>query len=446
MSSSGEAPGNDRRRPGKASAAVVREAARPGAAEEIREPRQAPPPDRPDQDDARPAPAAPKGRKRVIAFVVMAVLATVGIIYYAYERHFEETDDAQIDGNISSIGPRVLGTVTAVAVVENQTVQVGDVLLEIDPTDLAVAVASAKASVAQAEAQLQAEDPSVSITETSNTADLAGASSEIVSANAGLAGSQKDVDELSARLVEAEGNARLAQIERKRGEELARAQAIPRADLDRRVTAAETAEAQVQAVRHSLASARQKVAAQQARLGETRSRLAEVRKNAPRQVETRRASVLYRRANLDLAKAQLAQAELNLGYAKIRAPVAGIVAKKAVSVGDHVVPGQQLIAIAQTGTLWVTADFRETQVERMRINQTVDMHVDALDGNLTGRVESLGGTTGSRLSVLPPENASGNYVKVVQRIPVRIRFDAGQAGLDRLRPGMSVVAKVRTRP
>ena len=425
MSTSAEAPATDGRKPVAASAPAIT----PGGAK------------------ATPAASNGKnGKKRFVGLVVVAVLTTAGILYYLRGRSFEETDDAQIDGNITSLGPRVTGTVTAVHVVENQAVQVGDVLLEIDPTDLEVAVVQAKAAVAQAEAQLQAEDPSVSITETTNTAAVAGASSEMASATAGLSGSQSDVDQLTARLAQAEGNARLAQIERQRGEDLWKAQAIPRADLDRRVTVAETAAAEVQATRQALASARHKVAQLEAQLGATKSRLTEVRKNAPREVETRRASVLYRQANLDLAKAQLSQAELNLGYAKVRAPIVGVVAKKAVSVGDHVAPGQQLIAIAGTDVLWVTANFRETQIERMQPDQPVDVHVDALDLNLTGKVESLGGATGSRLSVLPPENASGNYVKVVQRIPVRIRIDPGQPGIDRLRPGMSVEPKVRIRP
>jgi len=392
------------------------------------------------------APAAANNNKRSIGLVVVLVLAAVGTGYYLHGRHFEETDDAQIDGNITSLGPRVSGTVIATRVVENQTVAVGDVLVEIDPADLSVAVVQAKAAVAQAQAQLQAEDPSVSITETSNTAAVAGASSELASASAGLSGSQSDVDQLTARLAQAEGNARLAQIERKRGEDLWNAQAIPRADYDRRITTAETAAAEVQATRQALASARQKVAQLQAQLGATKSRLTEVKKNAPREVETRRASVLYRQANLELARAQLEQAELNLGYAKVRAPIVGVVAKKAVSVGDHVAPGQQLLAIAGTDVMWVTANFRETQLEHMQPEQPVEIHVDALALDLTGKVESLGGTTGSRLSVLPPENASGNYVKVVQRIPVRIRIDPGQAGIDRLRPGMSVEPKVRIRP
>src|SRR5206468_4070301 len=165
--------------------------------------------------------------------------------------------------------------------------------------------------------------------------------------------------------------------------------------------------------REALASARQRVAQQEAQLGATKSHLVEIRKNAPRQVETRKASVMFRQANLDLARAQLSQAELNLGNAKVRTPVPGVVAKKAVNVGDHVAPGQQLVAVAQTDNLWVTANFRETQIEHMRPGMPADVHVDALDTTFTGKIESVGGATGSRLSVLPPENASGNYVKVV---------------------------------
>jgi membrane fusion protein (multidrug efflux system) len=156
--------------------------------------------------------------------------------------------------------------------------------------------------------------------------------------------------------------------------------------------------------------------------------------------------VLSRRADLELARARLRQAELNLGYARVRTPVAGVVARKAVNVGDRLAPGQSLAAVAQIDRVWVTANFRETQIRRMKPGQAASVKIDALDRSYSGTVESLGGATGSRVSVLPPENASGNYVKVVQRIPVRIRLDPGQAGLDRLRPGMSVEPKVRVVP
>jgi membrane fusion protein (multidrug efflux system) len=173
-----------------------------------------------------------------------------------------------------------------------------------------------------------------------------------------------------------------------------------------------------------------------------RGQLTEVRSNAPRQVAARRASVVSLHANLELARARARQAELNRGYAQVRTPVAGVVARKSVSLGDHVSVGQGLVAVAQVEDVWVTANFRETQLRRMHPGQRVRVHVDATRQDLSGVVESLGGATGSRVSVLPPENATGNYVKVVQRIPVRIRLDHGQAGLERLRPGMSVEPRV----
>ncbi len=205
-------------------------------------------------------------------------------------------------------------------------------------------------------------------------------------------------------------------------------------------------EAAERAAQKALAAARARVAQQRSQLAATRGRLAEVQDNAPRQVETRRASVLSREADLELVRAQLRQAQLNLDYARVRTPVAGIVARKAVNVGDRIAVGQSLVAVSQIDRVWVTANFRETQIRRMRPGQAASVQVDALDRSYSGVVESLGGATGSRVSMLPPENASGNYVKVVQRIPVRILLDPGQAGLDRLRPGMSVEPQVRLSP
>ena len=176
-----------------------------------------------------------------------------------------------------------------------------------------------------------------------------------------------------------------------------------------------------------------------------RSRLVEARDNGPRQLAARRAQVQGRRASLDLARARLAQAELNLSYTRIHAPAAGVVGKKSVTTGDRVAPGQQLMAIAQVDSLWVTANYRETQLRHLRPGQPVRIDVDATGWQLTGIIESIGGATGSRFSVLPPENATGNYVKVVQRIPVRIRLHGDPSQRERLRPGMSVEARTRVR-
>jgi membrane fusion protein (multidrug efflux system) len=385
---------------------------------------------------------APASRKRLIALAVVLVVAAAAVAYWMHERRFEDTDDAQIDGTISNVSPRVSGNVSAVRVVENQTVKAGDVLAEIDPTDLQIAVDQTKAQVAQAQAQLDAEDPNVPIMVASNASALTTARSEIAGSEAALSAARKDVEQLTAQLAQAKANDRTAQLEKERSAKLVAQGSVPQSDFDQRNDSAAASTASVDAIAQALAAARDRVTLQQTQIVSAQSHLTEVSTNAPRQVAARQASVLFRRAALDLAKAQMAQAEKNLSYATIVAPVSGIVAKKSVAVGDHVAPGQQIIAIAQNDSLWVTADFRETQLERIQPGQSVSVRIDALNLDLHGSVESVGGATGSRLSVLPPENASGNYVKVVQRIPVRIALDPQQPGLDRLRIGMSAEPKV----
>lgn len=375
----------------------------------------------------------------------MLLVAVGALLYWLHARQFEDTDDAQIDGSISNVSPRVSGSVSAVYVAENQPVKVGDVLVEIDPSDLQIALAQARALVAEAQAQLEGEDPSVPIVVASNRSALSSAQSDLAAAQAGLSAARKELDQLTAQLVQAKANDRTAQLERQRAQKLIAQSAISQADYDLHVNNAIASAASVDALTESLAAAKDRVAQQQAQIVARQSRLVETAANAPRQVATRQASVMFRQAALDLANAQLAQAEKNLSYARVVASVSGIVAKKAVAVGDHVAPGQQVIAISQIDSLWVTANYRETQLRPMQPGQPASVHVDALDLDLHGAVESIGGATGSRLSVLPPENAAGNYVKVVQRIPVRIRIDPGQTGTDRLRIGMSAEPRVTVR-
>jgi membrane fusion protein (multidrug efflux system) len=392
------------------------------------------------------AAAAPtRSRRPLVIGAVVLSLAAVGVTYWAHSRRFEETDDAQIDGTIGNVSPRVAGNVSAVYVVENQLVKAGDPLADIDPADLQIAVDQARAQVAQAQALLEAEDPSVPITQTSNESARSTASSELLAAQSGLAAARSDAAQLTAQLAQAKANDRQAQTERERSEKLVATGAVSQADFDARVNAAAATAAAVQAIEQQLQAAKERVTQQGAQITTQQSKLTEITANAPRQVATRKASVIVRQAALDLAKAQLAQAEKNLSYAKIVAPISGVVAKKSLAIGDHVAPGQLVIAIAQTESLYVTANYRETQLELVHTGQPTKVHVDALDLDLQGSVESIGGATGSRMSVLPPENASGNYVKVVQRIPVRIKIDPGQSGLERLRIGMSVEPTVTVR-
>jgi len=372
-----------------------------------------------------------KSRTRFAIGLGLGALALVALLWWLHARKFEDTDDAQVDGYISSISPRVPGTVVRVLVEDNQQVNPGDLLVELDTADLEVAVAQARAAVAQAEAAFAAEQPNVFITATSNRTTVQVAEDEVANAQADLEAAQRDLEQ-------AEANDRFAQQQKQRATQLLASQTIPQAEFDQRATAADV-------TRAAVAAARKHVEQRVARLQTAQARLAEARSNAPRQLVSREAGLSVRQANLELARAQLRQAQLNLGYAKVLAPVAGIVGKRSVNLGDRVQPGQQLMSLTQNGTLWVTANFRETQIEHMQPGQAASVHVDAVDRDYDGSVESFAGATGSRFSLLPPENASGNYVKVVQRIPVRITLKPGQPGVERLRPGMSAEPKVRVR-
>ncbi len=379
----------------------------------------------------QPAQEAHKGRKRLLIAAGLAVVAVGALLWWLHARKVEDTDDAQIDGYISAIAPRVPGSVVRVAVEDNQSVKPGDVLVELDATDLEVAVAQAGAAVVQAEAALAAEAPNVPITETSNRTTVQTAGDEVVNAQADLEASRRDLDQ-------AEANNRFAQQQKERAAQLLASKTVPQQELDQKSAAADVAQAVVSA-------ARKRVEQRVARMQQAQARLVEARANAPRQLVVRAAGVGVRQANLELARAQLRQAELNLGYAKVTAPVAGIIGKRSVNIGDRVQPGQQLMALTQNAQIWVTANFRETQIEHMRPGQPATVHVDAIDRDYEGTVENFAGATGSRYSLLPPENATGNYVKVVQRIPVRIALKPDQPEMERLRPGMSVEPKVRVR-
>jgi membrane fusion protein, multidrug efflux system len=377
------------------------------------------------------AAAAKKRRTRLRVVVGISIAAAATLIWWLYARKFEDTDDAQIDGYITAVSSRVPGTVVRVLVEDNQTVKQGDPLVELDTADLEVALAQARAAVAQAQAAFAAEQPNVSMTASSNRATLQTSEDEVANAEADLEAARRDLDQALA-------SNRFAQQQKGRAVQLLASKTVPQAELDQRTSAADVAQAAV-------AAARQRVEQRQARLQTAQARQVEARANAPRQLVAREAGLSVRQANLELAQAQQHQAQLNLGYARVTAPVAGTAGKRSVNVGDRIQPGQQLISLTQTGELWVTANFRETQIGRMRPGQRASVHVDAVDRDYGGGVESFAGATGSRFSLLPPENASGNYVKVVQRIPVRIRLDPGQPEMERLRPGMSAEPKVRVR-
>jgi membrane fusion protein, multidrug efflux system len=380
------------------------------------------------------APAANSARKRAMRLwaltgVVLVLGALLG--WWLHARQYETTDDAQVDANISAVSSRVPGTVTAVRVVDNQEVKTGDALVELDPSDLRVALAQARASLAQAEAQLAAEHPSMSITSASNRASVEAAEAAVATARTDMEAASRDLEQATA-------SDHLAQLQLARGKVLLAGGSITQADHDQLVAAAKVAAA-------ATAAAREHLRGRSAMLESALARQTEIRQNAPRQMDEREASVHARAAELDLARARLEKANLDLSYTTVVAPADGIAGRRSVNVGDRIQPGQQLFALTQTGDAWVIANFRETQIRWMRAGQPVKVHVDALSLDYRGTVESFAGATGSRYSLFPPENATGSYVKVVQRLPVRIRLEPGQPGMDRLRPGMSVEAEVRIR-
>jgi membrane fusion protein (multidrug efflux system) len=383
-------------------------------------------------------------RAIVIAIGIVAALVG-GVLFYMHTLTYEDTDDAQIDGDISAVSTRVLGTVIAVAIVDNQRVHAGDLIATLDPGDFDQALAQARAGLAQAEAQLKAEQPNLPITRVTNKTSIATSSDDVATAQAALASTERDLAQTNAQVLQAQANDRYAQVESQRSAYLVRAGAVAQSDADQRTSAADATSAFVIATQQAALATRKMVDEQRAKLASASVLLVQARDNAPRTLEVREATLALREAAVLAARAELGQAELNRSYTRILAPVDGIVGSKSVNVGDHVQPGQQLAGITQMVHLWVTADFRESQLQKMHPGQPVKIHVDALDREFRGQVESLPGATGSRFSLLPPENATGNYVKVVQRLSVRISLDPGQDDYDRLRPGMSVEPTVSLR-
>jgi membrane fusion protein, multidrug efflux system len=296
--------------------------------------------------------------------------------------------------------------------------------------------------LAQARSQLAGERPSVPSTEVQNSTNILGAQADVAGAQAAVATAERDRDQAEAQVLQQEAANARAQSDLERYTILAVKQEISKIDFDQSDSNAKQQAANLQAVQAALLAAARTVDQRKAQLDQARSKLVQNEQNAAPQLSIRHASVDQQRANLQTAEAQLEQAQLNLNYAKIVAPVSGVVMKRFAQVGARVNAGQQLLTISEIGYLWVTANFKETQLLHMHPGQHASIHVDSLDRDFTGSVDSIGGATGSIASTLPPENATGNYVKVVQRIPVRITLDPNQDGLDMLRPGMSVEPNV----
>jgi len=397
---------------------------------------------RQDQDrthDTNPPADPVKRRRKMFGIALIALVSIVGCIgWFLYSGTYESTDDAEVDAHLNPIAARVQGTVATVYVEDNQVVQAGQPLVDLDPNDVTVALAQAQANYDQAVAQLKAQNPNVPITQATNASDLASQQAEVQNAEAALSAAKSDYEGAIAKLRQAEATNQKSQSDLVRYKELLDKQEIANSDYDQYLSTARSQEAAVTAAGASADSYGKVIQQREAQLIQQRAKYQQTAANAPRQVEIKNADVASNAAAVESSKAQLDQAKLNLAYCHVVAPVTGIVMQRSAEVGQRIAAGTQLLMVAQVDSPWITANFKETQLRKMHPGQRVTVKVDALDRSFNGTVQSIAASTGDRASVLPSENATGNYVKVVQRLPVRIRLFPNQDGLEKVRPGMSV--------
>jgi len=381
--------------------------------------------------------------KRWIIAAAVVVVLVGGIFLWHYLSGFETTDDAQVDVHLYPVSARISGYVLAVHVGDNQYVQEGATLVEIDPKDYQVAEAKAQANFETAEAAARSLNIDVPISSVDTASQLKFTSSDIENAKAAIAASEKQVAAAQARILEAEAENVKAQDDVQRYHLLLVKDEVPKQTYDHAVAAAQTDTAAVAAAKADEATAEQNVAQARSRLIEAIAR-DESAQAGPQRVASTRARALSAIADVRQKRAELDQAELNLGYTKVLAPVSGEVTKKVV-VGLNVDPGEELLTVVPLDQVWITANFKETQLKHMRVGQKVEIHLDSNGRTYDGHVDSIAGATGPLFSLLPPENATGNYVKIVQRVPVKIVLEPGENRDHQLRPGMNVEAKVYLR-
>jgi len=392
-----------------------------------------------------------------IGVVLLAVLAMSAWLWATAGR--ETTDDAQVDAHVMPIAARVGGTITDVRVKDNQPVEAGDVLVLIDPRDYQVALDKARAELATSEADAAVAKVNVPITSTTATSNVSTARGGVEQSQAGVDKAQRGIDAANARLATAQARQRESEanatktakdVERLKG--LLAKDEVAQQQYDAAVAAADAARATVDSAKSQVQEAQTGIQVAQSQLQQARAEAAQASaqlqnaQTAPQQIQATRARASSADAKVLQQRAAVQQAELNLQYTTVKAPARGIVSRKTVEIGQVVQPGQPLMTIIPLDDVWVTANFKETQLEDVRPGQPAIIEVDAYGGReFKAHIESMAAATGSRFSLLPPENATGNFVKVVQRVPIRIAIDEKQDPQQPLRPGMSVTAKVYTR-
>lgn len=401
------------------------------------------------EHESAPPPPPPRHRSSnrsrtiLIVAIVAAVLLVGGFFLWRYLGSYESTDDAEVDVHLYPISARVGGYVTQVNVGDNQYVQKGAALVEIDPKDYQVAVEEAQANLASAEATAQSLNLTVPVTTANTSSQLKFATSGVESADAGIVTAQQQVAGAHAQWEAAVANDVKAQDDLRRYKQLVDKQEVAAQVYDQALAAAKSSTASVAAARDNETAAQQAVKQAQSQYQQSVANQQSAQ-TAPQQISSTRARARAAIADVEQKRAALEQAELNLQYTKIVAPVSGEV-NKTVVVGMNVQPGEQLLTVVPLDEVWVTANFKETQLRQMRVGQRAEIHVDSSGKTFKGHVDSVAGATGPLFSLLPPENATGNYVKIVQRIPVKIVLEPGENQDRDLRPGMNVVPDVYIR-
>ena len=393
--------------------------------------------------EAPAVPATTRPRAKILLAALIGAAAIAGVGSYALSRGTETTDDAQVEGHVSNVSSRVAGQVRRVLIKDNQQVKAGDVLVELDDRDYAARLAAAKADVAAANAALRAAETQLRVTKKSGDSNLVVARGGLSQAVAGDASTRASIAQARADIDAASTRRDLAKLELDRSSKLVASGAIARADLDNKQALFDQADAAYTVAKARLDAANANIGSTAGAIQAAQGRLsaAEI---APDQSEAAAAQVDLAKARLEQAQAALVQAELNESYTQIRAETSGLVARRSVEVGQTVSPDRALMAIVPLDDTWVVSNFKEDQLAHMQPGQRAEVSIDAYPGvKFHGHIESLAAGTGSRFALLPPDNASGNFTKVVQRVPVLVRLD--DADQSTLRPGMSAKVTVSTR-
>jgi membrane fusion protein, multidrug efflux system len=409
-------------------------------------PPQATPPNAPAYNaDAADLPAYPKRRsyKRWIFLASLVALAVAGAFLWRYLSGFESTDDAQVDVHLYPVSARISGYIQKVHAEDNQWVDEGSTLVEIDPRDYEVALARAQAGLDTSQATAKSSNIEVPISSVDTSSQLKSTASDIKNAEAAIQATEKQAAAAHAVVLEAQAENVKAQDDVTRYHLLLTKEEVPKQIYDHAYAAAATDVAAIAAAEANEAAAQQAVQEAHSRLTEAEAHYEDAQAG-PQRVASTRAKALSAVAEVQQKRAAVDQAQLNLGYTKILAPVSGEVTKKVV-VGLNVDPGEQLLTVVPLDQVWITANFKETQLKHMRVGQRAKIDLDANGRTYHGHVDSIAGATGPTFSLLPPENATGNYVKIVQRVPVKIVLDPGENRDRQLRPGMNVEAKVYLR-